>query len=194
MHKFIFISVAKVSYLTDTTGNFCQIKRWSKYLTLRAKLLVVRFVRLLSNYHPRPCGCNQHFTQEYPSACYRFWSDCSYSLVPASAGGPPLLPPPLFFLFRTEEPTKASTCAHDRRALQQFALNVHVKHSDLTWWSSCALVGIFATSGKFCHVNTVMLWGIAAPRGKCELNSEVGKIWKHCWENITFFWSDQMYS
>ena len=33
----------------------------------------------------------------------------------------PLLPPPL------------GTCARDRRALQQFALNVHVKHSDLTW-------------------------------------------------------------
>ena len=40
---------------------------------------------------------------------------------------------PFFFLSRTEEPTKAGTCAHDRRALQQLALNVHVKHSDLTW-------------------------------------------------------------
>ena len=29
------------------------------------------------------------------------------------------------------EPTKAGTCAHDRRALQKLALNVHVKHSDL---------------------------------------------------------------
>ena len=27
---------------------------------------------------------------------------------------------------------KSSTCAHDRRALQQLALNMHVKHSDLT--------------------------------------------------------------
>ena len=33
---------------------------------------------------------------------------------------------------RTEEPAKASTCARDRRALQQLVLNVHVKHSDLT--------------------------------------------------------------
>ena len=33
-------------------------------------------------------------------------------------------------LYRTEEPAKADTCAHDRRALQQRALNVHVKHSD----------------------------------------------------------------
>ena len=32
----------------------------------------------------------------------------------------------------TEEPTKAGTCARDKRALQQLALNVHVKHSDLT--------------------------------------------------------------
>ena len=30
------------------------------------------------------------------------------------------------------ELVKAGTCAHDRRALQQLALNVHVKHSDLT--------------------------------------------------------------
>ena len=40
---------------------------------------------------------------------------------------------PLFSLFRTEEPAKSSTCARDRCALQQLALNVHVKHSDLTW-------------------------------------------------------------
>ena len=33
---------------------------------------------------------------------------------------------------RTREPAKAGTCARDRRALQQLALNVHVKHSDLT--------------------------------------------------------------
>ena len=53
-------------------------------------------------------------------AYYRFRSDCSYSLVPASAGGFPLLPPPFF------------SCARNRRALRQLALNVHVKHSDLT--------------------------------------------------------------
>ena len=29
-------------------------------------------------------------------------------------------------------PAKAGTCARDRRALQQLAMNVHVKHSDLT--------------------------------------------------------------
>ena len=39
-------------------------------------------------------------------------------------------PLPFFFLSWTEEPTKVGTCAHDRRALQQLALNVHVKHSD----------------------------------------------------------------
>ena len=37
------------------------------------------------------------------------------------------------FLSQTEEPTKAGTRTRDRRALQQLALNVHVKHSDLTW-------------------------------------------------------------
>ena len=60
------------------------------------------------------------------------------SFVPASAGALALLPPPpppvVFFpLSLTEEPAKVGTCARDRRALQQLALNVHVKHSDLTW-------------------------------------------------------------
>ena len=46
----------------------------------------------------------------------------------------PLTPsPPFFFILsRIEESAKAGTCARDRRALQQLALNVHVKHSDLT--------------------------------------------------------------
>ena len=44
---------------------------------------------------------------------------------------PPLNPSP-FFLSQTEEPAKAGICARDRRALRQLALNVHVKHSDLT--------------------------------------------------------------
>ena len=35
-------------------------------------------------------------------------------------------------LSQTEEPAMASTCARDRRVLQQLALNVYVKHSDLT--------------------------------------------------------------
>ena len=35
-------------------------------------------------------------------------------------------------LSQTEELAKAGICAHDRCALQQLALNVHVKHSDLT--------------------------------------------------------------
>ena len=53
----------------------------------------------------------------------------------------PLYPPeqavspyslPTLFLSRTKEQAKAGTCARDRRVLQQIALNVHVKHSDLT--------------------------------------------------------------
>ena len=36
------------------------------------------------------------------------------------------------FLSRTEELVKTGTCARNRRALQQLALNVHIKHSDLT--------------------------------------------------------------
>ena len=35
-------------------------------------------------------------------------------------------------LSRIEEPAKTGTCVHDRRALQQLDLNVHVKYSDLT--------------------------------------------------------------
>ena len=34
-------------------------------------------------------------------------------------------------LSQTEEPAKVDTCAHERRALQMLALNVHVKHVDL---------------------------------------------------------------
>ena len=47
----------------------------------------------------------------------------------------PHTPSALFFLVAlswTEVPVKAGTCARDRRALQQLALKVHVKHSDLT--------------------------------------------------------------
>ena len=64
--------------------------------------------------------------------------DCT-PLYPTSAGGPHPPPPPpththtyplpsFFFLSRTEEPPKVGTCSRDRRALQQLALNVHVKH------------------------------------------------------------------
>ena len=38
---------------------------------------------------------------------------------------------PLSYVPLPEEPAKAGTCARDRRALQQLALNVHVKHSDM---------------------------------------------------------------
>ena len=41
-----------------------------------------------------PCTRQCRRSTLTPSTCDRFWSDCSYSLVPASAGGPPLLPPP----------------------------------------------------------------------------------------------------
>ena len=65
-------------------------------------------------------------TPQTPSACYRPRSDCLYSLVTARPYSLP--PPPLFSLVPDR-----GTCARDRRALQLLALNVHVKHSDLTW-------------------------------------------------------------
>ena len=74
-------------------------------------------------------------TPQTPSACCRFRSDCSYSLVPpVQAVPPPLTPSPNFFLSLTEEPAKACICicTRDMRALQQLALNVHVKRSYLT--------------------------------------------------------------
>ena len=51
-------------------------------------------------------------------------------IVPSSAG----IPPSFFFLLWTKELAKASTCVHDRCALQQLVLNMRVKHSDLTLW------------------------------------------------------------
>ena len=63
----------------------------------------------------------------------------------------PLIPYPLFFLSRTEEQAKACTCVRDRRALQQLALNVHVKHSDLTGKTSpCSGSSEFSNSLSEC--------------------------------------------
>ena len=59
----------------------------------------------------------------------------------------PLTSPSLFFLSRTEEPAKAGTCAHGKRALQQIALNVHVKHSDLTWQTKSDLNSVELCGG-----------------------------------------------
>ena len=51
--------------------------------------------------------------------------------LPVQAVSPTPHSLPFFFLSRTEEQAKADTCARDRRVLQQLALNVHVKLSDL---------------------------------------------------------------
>ena len=64
----------------------------------------------------------------------------------------PLSPPPLFFpLYRTEQPVKAGTCARDRRALQQLALNVHVKHSELTFRVSCYSTFVVGAISEMCQ-------------------------------------------
>ena len=49
---------------------------------------------------------------------------CTLLYPPVQAVPPPPYSLPLFSLYRTS--------ARDRRALQRLALNVHVKHSDLT--------------------------------------------------------------
>ena len=55
------------------------------------------------------------------------------------------------FLSWTEE--LAGTCTHDRHALQQLALNVHVKHSDLTW-PDLTLMGTVMRAP--CDTNTIL--------------------------------------
>ena len=74
-------------------------------------------------------GHSKFHNTSYTFACYRPRSDCSYSLISASGGAPPPTHPQSLPPFLA----KAGTCARDRRALQQLATNVHVKHSDLTW-------------------------------------------------------------
>ena len=53
--------------------------------------------------------------------------------LPPVQAVPPYFRPHFIFLSWTEELAFAGTCARDRHALQQLALNVHVKHSELTW-------------------------------------------------------------
>ena len=95
---------------------------WAKFLSLKCAHIL---------FWLNPMGHSKfHNTPKIPSSCYRPQSDCLYSFVPTSAGGPPFIPSPLFFLSQTEEPAKVGTCARDRRALQQLALNVHIELSD----------------------------------------------------------------
>ena len=56
-------------------------------------------------------------------------------------------------------PAKVGTCARDRRALQQLALNVHVKHSDLTCGHFSSRAFMIKVRGfQFCSiVNSVLL-------------------------------------
>ena len=73
-----------------------------------------------------------HNTSNYPPpATDSGWTARTPLYQPVQAVPPYSLP--FFPVSRTEEPAKASTCARDRRAVQQLALKVHVKHSDLTW-------------------------------------------------------------
>ena len=72
-------------------------------------------------------------TPQTHSVCYRSnRTACTPLYPPVQAAHPPYSLPPFFFLSQREEPAKAGTCARDRYALQQLAVNVHVKHSDLT--------------------------------------------------------------
>ena len=65
-----------------------------------------------------------------------------------------------YSLSRTEEPAKAGTCSRDRRALQQLALNVHVKHSDLTRPPRWSRVVHMLTNPHIRNRDTVnLIWG-----------------------------------
>ena len=73
-----------------------------------------------------------HNTSKRPTPATDSGRTARTPLYPPVQAVPPYSVPPFFSLSRTEEPTKAGTCTRDRRALQQLALNVHVKHSDMT--------------------------------------------------------------
>ena len=68
------------------------------------------------------------------------WTACTLLYPPVHAVLS-LLPPLFFSLSRTEELAKAVICARDRRALQQLALDVHDKHSDLIDLIACRYTG-----------------------------------------------------
>ena len=93
-----------------------------------------------------------------------YWprSDILYSLLTTSACGPPLTPSPFFPV--PERGT--STCARDRHE-QQLTLNVHVKHSDLTWpdltWPDLTWV-----QGE--------VWNDYMGFGRCPLNSVQARL------------------
>ena len=75
-----------------------------------------------------PMGHNKFHNTSKPPATDPGRTACTPLYPPVQA----VAPPPFFPLFRTEDLAKAGTCARDRRVLQQLALNVHVKHLDLT--------------------------------------------------------------
>ena len=135
---YLFLFVVGVVFCYTSCRALVEMRNTSIGLPGGIDLTTHHTTRCMSTTEPHPSAlwsdeCLKRYedNREHlkpPSACYRFRSDCSYSLVPASAGGPPLTPFPLFF----PVPDRG-TGAHARRALQQLALNVHVKHSDLTW-------------------------------------------------------------
>ena len=48
---------------------------------------------------------------------------------------------------------KVGTCAHDRRVIQELALNVHVKPSDLTWSGSGMSILTERSPGCNCQLS-----------------------------------------
>ena len=113
-------------------------------------------------------------TPQTPSACYRPRSHCLY--LPVQTPPPP--PPPSFFpLSWTEEPTKTGTCSHDRRALQQLALNVHVKH----WPDLTSVTLSLRATGTPISVCTPQLFLTNSSSAIRDSSQSWIFIWNVCW-------------
>ena len=89
-----------------------------------------------------------------PSTCYRFQLDCLYSLVPTSAGGLPLLHPPLLFL-----PVPVTGVCYTS-LLWTCTLNT-LTWPDLTWPDRCCKCHTYNESFSKCYYLPVIrlsLW------------------------------------
>ena len=93
-------------------SSFRMTKTYYLFMLRILKVLFFGFVTLLKKIYKIP---NITMTDKMPLSIYQMWAcfRCRCYCLGYLA--------------------KAGTCARDRHAIQQLALNVHAKHSDLTW-------------------------------------------------------------